>query len=895
LQTKLHRPVVLVDFLCRPRLHEILDQALDTSLTLVSAPAGYGKSLLVSHWIETQRVRCAWLSLDGSDSVVVIFFEYLLAAVETAIPDACPQTRRMVEAADPPTWSTLIRSFTNELDALGTPLVVVLDDYHRIQATSEVQEFLRQLLAHPPRSLHLVILTRRDPPFDLTLARAKGALTEVRLQDLQFTVEETRTLLQEVLGLVISEEALASLQREIEGWAVGLKLVFLALRGVEDYNGFLKNLHGGIQLTQNYLLQEVIAGQPPLMRDWLLRTSILERMCADLCNAVASPEVETEPGGLNGVDFARTLKDCNLFTIALDRQGMWFRYHHLFQDLLQAELAQRAEPDEIAELHLRASEWFEKQGMVGEAIIYALNARDSNLAAGVFERHRRVEQDQDRWRNIEKWLAAFPVETRVEQPGLLLGQAWVLHDRYQLKGIAPIVERLESLASHDALDSVSLGELRFFQGVLQFWSGNWGLSHLHCKEARARIPDTHPRIAGLVEIYLALASYLTGQGDKALEELNDRIGDASFLAGALLSRLSLARSLLYMLSGDLLHAAQDAVSVARISRQGSMAYMEGWGRYMEGASRFRANDLEAALSCFKPSFDHRYSMHTRTAVDAMVALALTYQARQQPDAAEKTIANLLAFTREIQDSQHLSVANSGHARLALAQGDIETASRWLRSFDEQPFGPAMFIWLEVPSVTQARVLVATASDESLELASELLARLRSAVDAQQNVYQIIDILVLETLVLDKQGRTEEAFSTLTRALTLAEPGGWIRPFLEPGRAMAELLQRLGERLHDRAYVDMLLSAFPNQILPVTGVGTDGVASPNIAAPVSAPVEILTNREQQILELLGQRLRDKEIAARLSISTQTVNFHLKNIYRKLDVSNRREAAAKASGR
>jgi LuxR family maltose regulon positive regulatory protein len=279
----------------------------------------------------------------------------------------------------------------------------------------------------------------------------------------------------------------------------------------------------------------------------------------------------------------------------------------------------------------------------------------------------------------------------------------------------------------------------------------------------------------------------------------------------------------------------------------------------------------------------------------MVALALTYQALQQPDAATKTMGSLLAFTREIQDSQHLSVASSGHARLALAQGDIDTARRWLRSSDEQPFGPAMFLWLEVPSVTQARVLVATGSDESLALARELLATLRSAVKAQHNVWQMIDILVLESLALDKQGRAEEAFSVLTRALTLAEPGGWIRPFLEPGREMAELLQRLGGRQHDRAYVDMLLSAFPNQILPDTGARINAWASPRQAAPGPRPVETLTNREQQILDLLAERLRDKEIAARLSISTQTVNFHLKNIYRKLDVSNRREAAAKASGR
>jgi len=791
LRTKLHRPKVPGDFLCRPRLHEVLNQCLDTPLTLVSAPAGYGKSLLVSHWIESQRAPCAWLSLDGSDSNVEIFVDYLLAAVESAVPDACPQTRRMVQAADPPTRSALVNSFANELEAQGSPLVLVVDDYHRIHGESEVQELLRDLLVHPPRPLHLVILTRRDPPFSLTPLRAKGGLTEVRLQDLQFTAAETQTLLQTVLDLTISDEALANLQREMEGWAVGLRLVSLALRGVEDCNGFLQNLHGGIQYTQRYLLQEVIGGQPSELRNWLLRISILDRFCADLCDAVGALHPGPESAGLSGVEFVQTLQKSNLFTITLDSQGTWFRYHHLFQDLLQAELEKRMEPAEISALNSRASDWFEKQGMVGEAIRYALKARDTSGAAEIFDRHRRAEQDQDQWRNLEKWLAALPAETKAQRPGLLLGQAWVLHDRYQLRGIAPIVERLEALSGQEALDSISLGELRFFEGVLQFWAGNAAFSRKLCEEARAQIPDVHPRIAGLVEIYLALARYLAGQGGEALEALNDRIRDDSFLASALLSRLTLARAFLHTLSGALPRAAQDAESVARIAGQGRMAYMEGWGRYLEGASHFRTNDLEAALPGLTPSFDHRYSMHTRAAIDALVALALAYQAMRRPDAAAKTMARLLAFAGEMQDSQHLAVAGSGQARLALARGDTESALRWLRSFDEQPSGPAMFVWLEVPSVTQARVMVATASDESLKLAGKLLATLRDAAEAQHNVCQTIDILTLQSLALDKQGHAEEALSVLERALVLAEPGGWIRPFLEPGPAMAALLQRLG--------------------------------------------------------------------------------------------------------
>ena len=894
LRTKLHRPVARGNFVCRPRLHERLNQGLDTPLTLISAPAGYGKSLLVSHWVESRDVPSAWLSLDESDSAVDIFVDYLLAAVETVVPDACPQTRRMARAADPPTLSVLGDSLVNELDVLGSPLVLVLDDYHRIPADSEVHGLLRQLLAHPPQPLHLVIVSRRDPPLNLTNLRAKGQLTEVRLQDLRFTPAETQALFQVVLQFTISDDALANLQREMEGWPVGLGFVSLALRGVEDRDGFLKNLHGGLQQTQDYLLQEVIAAQPPALRGWLMQTSTLDRFCADLCDAVGKLDGKPESGGLSGMEFLRTLQDRNLFTIGLDNQGTWFRYHHLFRDLLQAELEKRTEPAAIAALHRRASEWSEQQGLVGEAMRYALKAQDTIGAAEIFDRHRRIEQDRDGWRNVEKWLAALPVELKEKRPGLLLGQAWILHDRYQLGGIAPIVERLESFGGEEALDRVSLGELRFFEGVLQFWAGNGDLSRKLCEEARARVPETHPRIAGLIEIYLALANYIAGQGDEALRRLNDKIQDGSFLTGPILSRLILARSFLHMLSGALMSAAQDAGSVVRIARQSSIAYIEGWGRYLEGASHYHRNDLEATVACFAPTLEHRYTMHTRSAVDAMMVLALTHQAMQQPDLADEAMNRLLEFTGELRDAQHLSVARSGQARLALLRGERESAVRWLRSFDGQPAGPEMFIWLEVPSVTQARVLVALASEESLQQASELLATLRDAAEAQHNVCQTIGILALQSLALEQLGRDEEALGVLERALVLAEPGGWVRPFVEPGRAMVALLQRVGGRLQDRSYVERLLRTFPEQVPPVTAGRPAGDGLHGSSATDLDLVEPLTTREEQILELLTRRLRDKEIAARLSISTQTVNFHLKNLYRKLGVSNRREAAAKATG-
>ncbi len=391
LRTKLYRPRMPRDFVCRLRLHKVLDQGPITPLTLVSAPAGYGKSLLVSHWSDLQETPCAWFSLDESDSKVSSFLDYLLFSIETVAPGSCPLTRQMVNAAELPPLGAMVRSLSNELEGMDGPLILVLDDYHRIQGASEIQELVRSLLAHPPTHLHLVIVTRRDPPLGLTRLRAQGQLTEVRQRDLRFTPAETQQLLQISVEGQLSEAAIVNLQQEVEGWAVGLRLVSLALRQVGDPDAFLKQLQGGIWSIHRYLLQEVIQGQPADLRDGLLRCAILNRFCAGLYDDLCTPEDPSKPVGITGEEFVRELHDQNLFTIPLDEKGEWFRYHHLFQELLGSELEQHLEPSQIEALHLKASRWFESNGYITEAIEHALKAVDPEYAAEILERHRMAE------------------------------------------------------------------------------------------------------------------------------------------------------------------------------------------------------------------------------------------------------------------------------------------------------------------------------------------------------------------------------------------------------------------------------------------------------------------------------------------------------------------------
>jgi LuxR family maltose regulon positive regulatory protein len=719
----------------------------------------------------------------------------------------------------------------------------------------------------------------------LAALRGGGRVTEIRLEDLRFNATETSDFLKTTSGLTVGDRALANLQKRTEGWVLALRLVSLQLRHVDDPEDFLTHLSGGMQQVRDYLLQEVWSRRSPQMQSWLFKTSILEAFCPDLCDAVCSPDEKGSASDLDGLQFVEALQRTNLFTVSLDDSRAWFRYHHLFQSLLQEQLELRRSPDEITELHVRASEWCETHGNIEKSIRHALKAGDASRATGIFERHRRPEQDADRWRAVERWLGLLPEEMRRQRPSLLLADAWVLHDRFQLREIAPIVELVGSMGIDEAVDRVLLGELNFFQGVLLFWQGRGEECLKHMLDAREKIPHEHPRMTGLIEIYIGLARQMIGQEDSAMQELNEFDLGVRSKRPEFLSRVALAQALMHSVAGELELAALASQRVEKLSREIGIPYMTGWSHYLPACSSFRSNDLETAMTSFARVVERRYSTHTRAAIDSMAGLALTYQAVQRSDDASAMTEQLLEFALETGDSAHLAVARSAQARISLAQGEIERAASWERSFNEAPNAPGMLIWLEVPAITQTRVLVAIGTESSLREAVVLLRTLEQATAALNNTCQTIEISILLALALEKQGQSDEALAACERAISLAGPRGWIRPFVELGELMAHVVARLPVPDDFTHFSERILSAIDE------GTETAGRAA---KPPLESSVlfETLTNRELDVLELLAKRLQNKEIAAELHIAPQTVNSHLKNIFQKLDVGNRRQAAAKA---
>jgi LuxR family maltose regulon positive regulatory protein len=659
--------------------------------------------------------------------------------------------------------------------------------------------------------------------------------------------------------------------------------VALALRHVRDPDVFLSELRGGLPLTQEYLLREVLAAQPTETRDRMLKASILDRFCPEVLDAVFGPGNPSGPGGRELVD---RLQGHHLFTISLDARGEWYRYHHLFRDLLRGLLRESAGAEEIAALHSRASEWFESRGLIGESIGYALAAGDVVRAAELVERHRHAELDADRWYVVGSWLARLPAEIKEQRPGLLLARAWANFFQLRLDRMASLLEQVEPLLDEETTEPGLSGEVHYFRGYLSYWEGEGEDGRDHFEQALERLPEGQQLIPGEAALHLGLARCMTGQKEKAVQELSDRIRSTDPTRAVFLSRLIGGLILIDLLSGDLPRARVDARQLQDVATRNGLHNTEGWAWYLGACPHLHTHDLAPAAQHFAQAAELRYVLESRAVVDSLAGMALTRQLLGQPDDAERAAGRLEEFARELDDAEGLSVARSCRARLALLRGERDAAVRWARSFDDAPAPASLFLWVEVPVLTRARALVAEGSHGSLGEATELLGAIRRQGEACRYTGQTIEAAVLQSLALEKQGRTDAAMRALDEAVGLAGPGGWIRPFVEAGPQMAGMLGRRAAVAADEGFVDRVRAAFAGRVAAAPAGGSLA-ATPAPVAPLPAP-EGLTNRELDILELLAQRLQDKEIAERLVIAPPTVNYHLKRLYRKLGVHGRRQA-------
>ncbi|MGB5673580.1 MAG: LuxR C-terminal-related transcriptional regulator, partial [Gemmatimonadota bacterium] len=646
----------------------------------------------------------------------------------------------------------------------------------------------------------------------------------------------------------------------------------------------------------SYLMGEVLERQSPAVRDHLLRSSVAARFCAPLCDALAGAEgpdaKDAEP--MDGAEFVEWVEQAGLFVIPLDAEHGWLRYHHLFQDLLVEEAKRRLGAEAIATLHSRASEWFEAEGLVTESIEMALAGGDEDRAGDIVVRSRREALNADHWYLLEKWLALLTDAVVRERAELLLARVWILVHHSQFAGVPEMLGHIESLLGETAEGESLRGEVFLMRGYMLFFLGQGAASVNQVEQALDRIPVSFYEARAQSEVIFALSSQMEGLKETAIRGLDQLLHSYQLPSDLRKTRLLVTHVFIHMIAGDLAEAQQSNRPLRVVAETGQYAYATAWADYLQGLIHLHRCELAEAAEYLKRSVAKRFIHFKRAAVDSIAALMLVYRVTGRSDQAETTRRLLGDFTESLGDPSLSILAGACEARLSLLDGRLEPAIQWMKS-KMLPGAEAPIWWLEVPGVTRCRALIAEESTESLCEAEQKLTELAELCEAHHNTCQLIPVLALKALALDKQGRAAEALRVLEEAVRLARPGGFIFPFVEPGPDMRRLLRRLRPEGEEQVFVQRILAAF-EEVGAATPAG-DSADEPALA-PDSLPepgttAADLTSRELDVLELLGERLQDKEIAARLYVTKHTVNHHLKRIYRKLGVSGRRQAVKRAT--
>jgi LuxR family maltose regulon positive regulatory protein len=674
------------------------------------------------------------------------------------------------------------------------------------------------------------------------------------------------------------------LEDKVEGWVTGLRLAALFMHQKENQERVLKELRESAYFIQDYLIKEVLLHVPKPFADYLLETSILDRFCAPLCDAIHADgrEQKKTDEPLTGQAFIDWLEETNLFVIPLDEKRQWFRYHHLFQELLQDQLKQTMDPDVIAALHKRASEWFENRALIDEAVKHSMAAEDTEQAAQIVERHRQETINNDQWYILEKWLSYLPEKVIHQRVELLLARSWILMHHFRFDVVLPLLDHIESLLSDEPTHEPLRGEIALCRGYSLFFMGEGALSLELMTEALDKIPVSFYEARAQTEVIFSLASLTVGRKEQAVRGLDDLVAHYDSPQELRKTRLLVTYVFIHYLSCDLQKAELANRRLEEVAWRCDYAYAKAWTQHLQGLIHLQRCEWEAAIEHLEQSVVARFIHFKRTAADSITGLMLAYQALGRKGEAQAKLQVFEDFVTSMDDPAIAFLMGSAKARLAIMQGRLEPAMRWLETVELPPEG-AMIWWLDVPSVTYCRALIAEGSPASLDEAEKQLSACEKMNETHHNSCQLIGIWALQAIARAKQGKAEEAASILERALSQAGPGGFIFPFVELGSPMVEMLKHLRKQKVAEDFIGQILAAYKSE-------EQQAALSPDDSSNLW--IEDLTQRERDVLTYLAEGLSNKEIGAKLFLSPLTVKKHLYNIYQKLDVHSRTGAINKA---
>jgi LuxR family maltose regulon positive regulatory protein len=898
LRTKLFIPRPRKNLVSRPRLVDQLNAGLDKKLTLIAAPAGFGKTTLLSEWIPKSPRRVTWLFLDEGDNDPAQFWAYFIASLQGLHPDLGASALALIQSPQAPPLKSILTELINDLTDFSDPVASVLDDYHFIDS-QPIHEALSFLIDHLPSNAHLIITTREDPPLPLARLRARDHLTEIRALDLRFTPEETDAFLRNVMGLELSKQEVAALEDRTEGWAVGLQLAGLSMQGQADPKAFIADFSGSHRYILDYLTDEVLKKQPEGIRNFLLQTAILDRLSGPLCEAVT--------GQVDGERLLAQLEAANLFVIPLDEERRWYRYHHLFADLLHIQLT-RTQPELIPELHARASRWYEEKGDIHAAVEHALQASDLSLAARLIEQYTLPMLYKGEVARAVSWFDWLPEATLQTAPMLSICKAWALVLMRRGARMGEVEQALD--IAEQALDRVEAG-----QALRDRVAGHAASIRAFLLRRPALLNKDPERLIGLSQEALRLLP-LEEKAIRSTAALN--IGHG-YMALADLEAASLAykQTLEDGLAGGNYYAAV----------YGPIHLIVG--ALLAGHLRKALQMCETYLAQFNQILAGQYfpPIGALYILKGSILLELGCLAEAEPILAEGL--DLVRWTGE---SMAPKKGYTALARLHAIQGDRTATLEAMKTLEETwPEGALYvlalrhrllmrqwpedaqlqeeaFAWLAQSGIEFDRLAViesvdpvSTTSFETYLNAAHVLRRLAAGrpgvfpiesvqvyLERQQDFAAsrgftswVVEIAIARTLLYQAAGKKRAALETLEAALRAAAPTGLLRIFVDEGEPLQALLEELKPRLTDGS-----LKLFTSRLLEARGYGP---AKPKTG---DRHAVLLSERELEVLRDLAQGMTYEEIGRQLFLSLNTIQFHVKNIYSKLLVNKRVQAVEKA---
>jgi LuxR family maltose regulon positive regulatory protein len=865
-------------------------------LTLVSAPAGFGKTTLLTEWLAAGPAApanerlVAWLSLDRADNDPASFWTYVIAALRTVASEVGESALALLQAPQPPPIETVLTALLNDLSAAAGEIVLVLDDYHVIDAR-DVQDGMAFLLDHLPPGLHVVIASRADPGLPLARWRARGELVEIRAAELRFTPDEAAVYLNEMMGLQLTARDVAALEGRTEGWIAALQLAALSMQGRDDVAGFIAGFAGDDRYVVDYLAEEVLQRQPDRVQAFLLQTSILGRLSGPLCDAV------TGQGG--GRPMLEALDRGNLFLVPLDDRRRWYRYHHLFADVLQARLLDE-QPDQVPDLHRRASVWYEQDGEQSVAIGHALAAGDFQRAADLVELAISVMSQTRQEATARGWLEMIPEDVIQVRPVLSVAIAWVLLSDGEFEGVE--------------------ARLRDAERWLDATTGTRAGSAGSPAEMVVVNEEEYRRLPGTIELYRAALALARGEPLGAIRHARRTLDLAPEEEHRTRASASGLMAIAFWGSGDL-QAAHSAWAecAAGLRRAGHIADIFGCAIGMADIQLAQGR-LGAAMRTYEQALQRASEQSgpvLRGTADMYVGMSEVHRERNDLAAATQQLLRSQELGEAIGLPQNRYRWRVAMSRIRQAQGDLGGALELLNEAERLYMGdmfpnvrpvPALKarVWIaqgrlgealgwaheqglstdddlsylrEFEHITLARMLLAQRAEPDVHQAARLLECLLVAAEEGERTGRVIEILVLQALARQRLGDIPAALACLERAVTLAEPEGYVRVFADEGPPVASLLKALAKQEIARNYVRRLLAA----------VGETGHDRP----VKQALIEPLSERELDVLRLLGSELDGPAIARELTVSLNTMRTHTKNIYAKLAVTSRRAAVRRAA--